>query len=659
MANNLSFVIYVITSPRFLTEPHFTVKSNFRKLTSLLFSKIPAIFLFFLLSIHPVFGAKEPMKYGKVDQSDLEMKVYPADSTASAVILCQYGYFNPARFQFVHQIRIKILKEEGKKQGNFYVPAAEKTSVKGQTVNLENGIPVVTKLEKEGIFIERIMKDQYRARVAMPNVKAGSVIDVEFFYTGFPGYWIFQSTIPVKWSEIIIDNNEYVNFKKNYVGFIPLSVNEPNRWVAKNVPAFVPEPYINNIDNYMARFNFEVESINVPGTYYKDYATSWKAVAQTFSGEDDFGRKIESFNLFLNTLKNEIKQSNKTPLELMNTAFQAIKDHIKWNENESVWISHEGLEYAYGKKLGNSAEVNLCLLILLHKLGIEAYPVILSTRSNGTLPNFSVSLSKFNYVIIQATIDQKNYLLDATEKYLPIDMLPERALNEKGFLMNKEEFSWIDLIPQKKNKWLNIANLKLKEDGSLNGELRITGFDYSALNQRIKYKSFNSEAEYLQDFEKKYSGMSVINYTCSNIDSIQNPVVEKFEVEYKNHSIILNDKILFNPIILDKLEENPFKIEERLYPVDFIYPSERTDVINIEIPAGYAVDQLPQNIKMVLQNQTANFTMQTNVTGNLIQIMFKLNVKKPIYYTTEYKELKAFYNELVKKQSEMISIKKI
>ncbi len=659
MANNLSRVIYNVTTLHSIPTPNFSVKSIHQLHSKPQFKKSKLFVLFLILAVHPVFGAKEPMKFGKVDQSDLEMKVYPADSSASAVILCQYGYFNPARFQFVHQVRIKILKEEGKSQGNFYVPAAEKTNVKGQTVNLENGVPVVTKLGKEGIFIERVMKDLYRARVAMPNVKAGSVIDVEFYYDGFPYYWSFQSTIPIKWSEIIIDNNQFINFKKNYVGYIQLAVNESNRWVAKDVPAFVPEPYINNIDNYMARFNFEVESINVPGIYYKEYATSWKAVAQTFNNDDDFGRKIESLNLFLNSIKNEIKQNNQSAIDNMNSAYKAIKEHIKWNEQSSVWISREGLEYAFSKKLGNSAEINLSLLILLHKLGIEAYPVILSTRDNGTLPVFSASLSKFNYVIVQATIDQKNYLLDATEKYLPAGILPERALNEKGFLMNKEEFSWIDLIPEKKNKCFNLANFKLKEDGSLIGELNITGFDYSALNQRINYKSFNSEAEYLQDFEKKHPGLSVINHSCLNIDSLQNPVIEKFEVEYKNHSIILNDKLLFNPIIFNKLEENPFKIEDRLYPVDFKYPSEITDVINIEIPAGYTVDQLPKNIKMVLQNQTANFQMQTNVNENLIQILFKLNIKKPIYYTTEYKELKSLYNELVKKQSEMISLKKI
>ena len=114
------------------------------------------------------------MKYGKVDQADLDMKVYPADSSASAVVLCNYGYFNSREFQFVHQKRIKILKEEGKSQGDFFVPATEKAVVKGQIVNMENGIPVITKLGKESIFIEKVSKNQYRARVACPNVKVGS-----------------------------------------------------------------------------------------------------------------------------------------------------------------------------------------------------------------------------------------------------------------------------------------------------------------------------------------------------------------------------------------------------------------------------------------------------------------------------------------------------
>src|SRR5665647_456212 len=99
------------------------------------------LFLVFSL-VNVICAQKAPMKYGKVDQADLDMKVYPADSSAAAVVLCNYGYFSSREFQFVHQKRIKILKEEGKSQGDFYVPASEKAVVKGQIINMENGIPV-------------------------------------------------------------------------------------------------------------------------------------------------------------------------------------------------------------------------------------------------------------------------------------------------------------------------------------------------------------------------------------------------------------------------------------------------------------------------------------------------------------------------------------
>ena len=106
----------------------------------------------FLLAIFTLNAAKAPMKFGKVDLVDLEMKTYAPDTSAAAVILCNYGYFDSNNLQFVHQIRIKILKDEGKSWGDYIAPAAENAMVKGQTTNLENGTPVVTKLRKAGLL---------------------------------------------------------------------------------------------------------------------------------------------------------------------------------------------------------------------------------------------------------------------------------------------------------------------------------------------------------------------------------------------------------------------------------------------------------------------------------------------------------------------------
>jgi len=126
------------------------------------------IFCFFSIS---VLAQKEPIKYGKVNKADLEMKVYPLDTSAAAVILCDYGYFDSRQFRFYRTLRIKIFKKEGLDWANKTFPGDSKGDIRGITFNLDGDKIVETKLKNESIFRERVTDDYYRTRVAMPNVK--------------------------------------------------------------------------------------------------------------------------------------------------------------------------------------------------------------------------------------------------------------------------------------------------------------------------------------------------------------------------------------------------------------------------------------------------------------------------------------------------------
>ncbi|MDR3651851.1 MAG: hypothetical protein P4L34_02630 [Paludibacter sp.] len=611
------------------------------------------------LSICAVWSQKAPMKYGKVDQADLEMKVYPADSSASAVLLCNYGYFDSNQLQFIHQMRFKILTEEGKNYLlNLTIPADEKTTVKGQTVNLENGVPVITKLSKDGIFIERVTRNNYRARVAMPNVKVGSVVDIEFYFKGLPAYWSFQQSIPVRWSELILEESTYFSFRKNFTGYTSLSEASNDRWVAKEVPAFKSEPYINNYENYLTRFIIELSSIHIPGYLYKDYATSWEAVAKTLRDDDDFGGQFSSINFSLNGIEKEIKNSSTTPEDRLSKAYDAIKK-IKWNKEESIWATKTGLSYAYNKKIGNVADINLNLVLLLRKLGLDANPMVLSTRSNGILPPFSVSLDKLNYVLAYVVIGEKSYILDATDDNLPLGLLPKRAINGRGLVIKKEDIAWVDLTPQKKEKSVSIMNLTLTPDGTMKGKWTKSTYDYAALDQRKHYKTFNSEDEYLKSIETKHIGLSIDHYSLKGMDSIQQPLNEEFTIVLKNKVTKANNQFYINPNTFNQYVENPFKAQDRVYPVDFTTPIEETHIFMLDLPEGFTIDQLPKNMKVSLPDNTASFQMLSSATDNKIQVLFKLYINKAVFYQPEYQNLKAFFDELVKKQAEMLIIKKI
>ncbi len=605
------------------------------------------------------FSKGEPMKYGKIKEEEIQMTQCPIDSTAPAVVLCNYGYFDSNNFQFVHQIRIKILKEEGKDFANFFVPAAEKTNAKGQTMNMVDGKPVVTKLGKEGIFIEKITRDYYTARVAMPNVKVGSIIDVEFFYTGLPSYWKFQDLIPVMHSEISIESNMYLSFRKNYTGYIPLNTKDNNTWYTSNVPAFKSEAYMSSRNNYLAKFDIEVSSIHIAGSYYKELASSWDAVAKLLNEDDEFGYhyKHPGMHLFLSELKKEIAATNDSAFDKMKGAFEAMKSY-KWNKRYALFPTDNSMDLNFKKKVGSVADINLTLLVLLRMLDIQAYPVILSTRDNGNLP-LTATLNRFNYVVVNAYIGNKSYLLDATDENLPLGMLPERALNGRGMeIYDNDLYNWLDLNPTITNRKTKIYNLKISDSGNLNGSYIEINDGYFALDKRDKIKSFTNREDYLNKIESN-TLFEVSDYQIESLDSLDKKLSEKYNFNSNSFVQKAGSQILIDLMRNDKLESNPFKMENRTYPVDFINSFEEKFLFTIDIPENVQLKQLPASTKISLFENAANLKIQSSASPNKIQILYTFTVTRPIFIASEYTGLKSFFDEMIRKHNEMLILEKI
>jgi len=106
---------------------------------------------FLVISVLP--AQKAPIKFGEVSPDELKMVSYPGDTSAAAVILCDYGYLNIQTALFTRTLRIKILKKEGYNWANHSYPSTETSTIKGITTNLENDKVVQEKLKNESIFL--------------------------------------------------------------------------------------------------------------------------------------------------------------------------------------------------------------------------------------------------------------------------------------------------------------------------------------------------------------------------------------------------------------------------------------------------------------------------------------------------------------------------
>ncbi|MEN8251746.1 MAG: transglutaminase, partial [Bacteroidota bacterium] len=107
------------------------------------------------------------------------------------------------------------------------------------------------------------------------------------------------------------------------------------------------------------------------------------------------------------------------------------------------------------------------------------------------------------------------------------------------------------------------------------------------------------------------------------------------------------------------IEENPFKLEKREYPVDYGFPIRKEYNFNFKLPEGYVIEETPAPESLSMKGDAATFSYDISKEnpGELI-VKADFSINKTMFVQTEYSELKAFYNAMLKKCTEQVVLKK-
>lgn len=656
------------------------------------------------------FSKEENLKLGKLTKEEIELKFCPYDSTAGAVVLKDIGLVefkfdnNNSRFGYTYtkRTRIKILNLSKLDEANqeFYLFVGEDDEetvgkIKGTTYNFENGKIIETDLTKEAVFKDKYDAKHKVVKFTMPNVQVGSVIEFEYSISSIFNYtlpnWKFQKDIPVLKSIFFVEVPEFYSYRINGKGYIrlPAPINSSRNvkeyvssrvsnqdgtttnyrgemefsmnatiWEASNMPAVTEEPYVACVDNYITQIDYELASVRIPNSIQENYSETWKDIITKLLHNEKVGGQLNKNTSYLTDLFQEISKSAATKTEKLNAAYAAIQKKMSWDEIRSKYVN-TNLKDAFKNAKGNCSEINLILISLLKDLEIEAYPVMLSTRNNGFTPNYPTE-DGFNYMIALARIDGKNILLDATLKNVLPGVLPRRCLNGKGLIMKETAVEWVDLNPATNQNTITSVEGKMDENGKIAGKINIAKKGYEAIDLRYDISSAKEKDTYLKDFEKNNSGLTLVSHNFQNIDSLNLPTKEIYEFTMDGIAEKNSDMIYFSPILIDKLSENPFRLKDRVYPVEYPYPFEITYIANIEIPQGYKVEEKPANINLSLPENNGKFTYMVNVLNEKsVQVNYKFSIKKTIFSGVEYEAIREFYTQFIKKLDEQVVLKKI
>ena len=615
---------------------------------------IVTILLFIFLI--PVYSQKAPIKFGKIDKKDLLMTTYKPDTSASAVVLCEYGFFDGNEMEFTHIIRLKVLKEEGLRYANWKFSTGEETMVEGLTYNLVNGEIEKEKLSRRDIFYNRFHNSYYITSIAMPSVKVGSVIDLKLIYPLIPNEWYFQRDIPVKYNELILQENQYIAFRRNFFGHEFLSSSDENRYIAKDMPAFKSEPYMSSRENFITKFEFDILDILIPGYVYKIYTESWEHLSEFLEKNDYFGKTTYT-NYETNQTIKKIEETATSDKEKMILAYEEIQN-IHFNGWNYIFTTNRTLGPVFDKKDGNAADINLLLFTFLEKMELNPKIIVMSTRDNGILSPIYPSLERLNSVIVQVQIEDQTYLLDATDPHTPYFHLPQKDINGRGRIVNSKSSGWVDLTPTVKHKSKKLFRLTLDEEGVVRGTTDCIHEGYDAWEFRESYYKYDSQNEFVQQIMEANKGLVISDYSLENLNSIENPVKESCTIEISDKTVDLGTEMYLFPFLCEQRTKNPFTAPERKYPVDYIYQYENGMTISIQIPDGWEVVEAPKPVNMSLPGNAASVISQVVAFGNTINLTYRFTINKTLYNTDEYQDLRAFYDEVIKLQSQPILIKK-
>ena len=650
--------------------------------------------IFFLTTIFSVLawtaiqGQNPSREFERITNDDIELKQYPHDKDAEALVLFDIGksYFvradNSFDVVFERTTRIKVLSEAGIKWAEVEIPFYQEGGIyekvydiKAFAYNYENGVLNKTPLDVSNAFDEKINNYWNVKKLAIPNVKVGSIIEYKYKISSEYLFnlrdWEFQWKIPVVYSEYeakMIPFYEYTYLLQgaskfdsqtsyvekgisNQYGSITYQ-NMVHKYIMKDIPAFNNEEFITSINDYIIKLDFQLSKIHYPRGSSVEILTTWEEMNKELLKHSDFGKYIQKSEKLASKLLNLESVELKNENEKFNFVLDLVKANYSWNKQNSRYAS-KSPQKLVGEKYGNCADINLFTIGLLNAVGIEAKPVLLSTRDNGKIKYDYPFTHFFNYVVILADVDGVNVLTDATEVLGLNNRIPSRCINDRGLIIQKEKTEWVKLECLFPSEVKTDIQIDFTEEAIVNSKVYMSATEYDAFYFRYHY------SDNIENIKK--------NVETTDFDIIDTTIVVYNHLEKSRPYVLIyqqisqpekvNEKIYLSPFLNEPISNNPLKQNDRTYPIDMTYPKRRIFNSTINIPEDYQVEYLPADQK--INNPLFELTYSTRIEDNRIVILYDYYFKSSVYASKDFSKVKFYFNEIVKKGNERIVLSRM
>lgn len=213
-----------------------------------------------------------------------------------------------------------------------------------------------------------------------------------------------------------------------------------------HLPWFYRSLIMTATDDYEAKSRREWWHSNRMHGFVHYRLDTWDEFNQKLIENKRFGEQLlkhfDYVPLFKRILSDDMSDTDK-----METLYNHVQESFQWNGKYQIYASRD-LNKISENGGAFSGEINLILIYLLRRAGLDADPVLIRTSNLGQPETAFPVHNQFNHAIVMVNLDEEIFLLDAIGDNNPSHELPVNDLHTIGWRVNKDDFGWIDINPR-------------------------------------------------------------------------------------------------------------------------------------------------------------------------------------------------------------------
>src|SRR6266403_1619168 len=517
----------------------------------------------------------------------------------------------------------------------------------------------------EGSELVSDVKDKL---LRIPAADPGNIVGYEYEEEEQPfvlqDVWYFQGSNPVRESHYTLQLPPSWEYKATWINYPeakPAQAGNQVQWVVSDVKGIRRE---DDMPPWRGIAGVLVVAFVPPGGGTTKGFQNWKEMGYWEAGLEQ-GRRDAS---------PEIKQkvaaltaSATTQLAKMQALAKFVQGDVRYVAIElgiGGWQPHPAPEI-FTHRYGDCKDKATLMSSMLREIGIQSFFISINTTRGGAAPDRPAMVGWFNHEILAVRLpaDLKDpalmavaehpkvgrlLIFDPTDEWTPFGQLRGELQSNYGLLVTPDggELIKLPVLPAAMNGVVRTAKLALTSTGTLSGEfVEQRNGDYGT-QQRARLKSVTKDADRVKVIETlishSLSAFQLTKASFSNLNQVDQPFGYQYSLVAQNYAKAAGNLLLVRPRVLgsnssDLLE----KKEPRMFPVEFDGPAKNMDTIEITVPAGYEVDDLPPAVDV--DYSFASYHSKTEAAGNVLRYTRTFEIKELSVPLNKMDDLKKFY----------------